>query len=135
MDNKVPDTQGAHHVGLTVPNIEETARFFTELLGWREVGGNPDYPALFVADGNLMITLWEVKSNQPRAFDKNKNIGLHHLALHVDSFERLEEVHETLTTAGVEIEFPPESLRDGPIKHMMCYEPGGIRLEFIHMPR
>jgi hypothetical protein len=32
---------------------------------------------------------------------------------------------------GVRIEFGPEPLRGGPMMHMMCYEPSGIRVEFI----
>ena len=31
----------------------------------------------------------------------------------------------------IEIEFMPELVGAGPRKHMMCYEPGGIRVEFI----
>ncbi|EOX4972304.1 VOC family protein [Vibrio alginolyticus] len=37
-------TKGIHHVGLTVSNLEASAKFFTEQLGWSEVKRNPDYP-------------------------------------------------------------------------------------------
>ena len=41
-------------------------------------------------------------------------------------------MHERLSeTAGVEIEFAPEPLGDGPARHMMCTIPGGIRMELI----
>jgi catechol 2,3-dioxygenase-like lactoylglutathione lyase family enzyme len=130
---KQPLTLGVHHVGLTVPELAPTLRFFTELLGWKEVGGNPDYPAVFVSDGSVMVTLWRVKDPGNAApFDKNNNVGLHHLALRVADLEMLDALYRKLDAAAdVRIEFAPEPLRSGPTRHMMCYEPGGNRIEFI----
>ncbi len=82
-----------------------------------------------------MVTLWEAKSNSPVFFNRKENIGLHHLALSVGSFEDLDTIHNKVSAAGLKVEFPPELLRDGPVKHMMCYEPSGIRIEFICIPR
>ncbi len=127
------DTQGVHHVGLTVSDLVASTAFFTGLLGWNQVGGNPDYPAIFVSDGSVMITLWQAKT--PAAsipFDKNHNVGLHHLAIKVRDLETLDTIYQKLRAAdNVSIEFPPEPLREGPTMHMMCYEPSGIRIEFI----
>ncbi len=59
-------------------------------------------------------------------------IGLHHLALKVASTDALQTLHGKLQDANdVEIEFAPESLGGGPVKHMMTTIPGGIRVEFI----
>jgi catechol 2,3-dioxygenase-like lactoylglutathione lyase family enzyme len=127
----IPLTQGSHHIGLTVSHLEESARFFTDLLGWQEVRRNPDYPAIFVSDGQIMVTLWATKAEPSHGFDKNKNVGLHHVAFRVDSIETLENIHRRLVGAGIHIEFAPELLREGPARHMMCYEPSGIRVEFI----
>lgn len=75
-------TAGIDHVGLTVRNIETTRDFFVQCLGWQIVGEKPDYPAVFVSDGKLIITLWQVKEESaPVAFDRRKSIGLRHLAL------------------------------------------------------
>lgn len=135
MTNKLPITRGCHHIGLTVANLGESAHFFTGVLGWSEVRRDPEYPAVFITDGTLMITLWQVKSDSPGQFDRKQNIGLHHLALQVEDFARLDAIHEKLKAANIKIEFSPQSLRDGPAKHMMCYEPGGIRIEFICIPK
>ena len=125
-------TQGVHHVGLTVSDLEASSQFFTDLLGWQHVGGKPDYPAVFVSDGVVMVTLWQTKDTSDFVmFNKNNNVGLHHLALRVDSLESLNTLHEQLVGAGIEIEFAPELLREGPTQHMMCYEPSGNRIEFI----
>jgi len=126
-----PMTKGIHHLGLTVSRLEESANFFTELLGWKEVRRNNEYPAIFVSDGSIMLTLWQTKEAQPSPFNKNRNVGLHHVALHVQSKKELDSIYKHLLNNKIEIEFSPELLRDGPAQHMMCYEPSGIRVEFI----
>ena len=126
-----PLTNGVHHVGLTVSNLKESAAFFTSLLGWEEVRRNDEYPAIFVSDGKIMVTLWETKEEPETPFNKNKNVGLHHVAFHVESEVALNNIYNIMKKNEVEIEFAPELLRQGPAKHMMCYEPSGIRVEFI----
>ena len=126
-----PLTNGVHHVGLTVSNLKESAAFFTSLLGWEEVRRNDEYPAIFVSDGKIMVTLWETKEEPETPFNKNKNVGLHHVAFHVESEVALNNIYNIMKKNELEIEFAPELLRQGPAKHMMCYEPSGIRVEFI----
>ncbi len=125
-----PLTKGIHHIGLTVSKLEESAKFFISLLGWNEVRRNKEYPAIFVSDGSIMVTLWETKEEPSNQFDKNKNVGLHHVAFHVESEADLNNLYEKLVNSGVKIEFSPELLGPGPAKHMICYEPSGIRIEF-----
>ncbi|WP_281413273.1 VOC family protein [Leptothoe spongobia] len=38
-------TQGAHHIGLTVPNIDATRDFFVNVLEFKQVAERPEYPA------------------------------------------------------------------------------------------
>lgn len=126
-----PITSGIHHLGLTVSKLEESADFFKNLLGWKEVKRREDYPAIFVSDGTIMLTLWAAKDVPALPFDKNRNIGLHHVALTVTNKETLQVVHEKLVNAGVPLEFAPQLLGPGPAMHLMCYEPSGIRVEII----
>ncbi len=128
-----PLTRGVHHVGLTVPSLEETNAFFIDALGFNQIGEVPDYPATFLSDGNIMITLWQAEdAANATPFDRKNVIGLHHLALIVEGQSELDDMHERLqNTAGTSIEFAPESLGGGPTRHMMCNIPGGIRVEFI----
>ncbi len=134
MNQPIPVTKGSHHIGLTVSKLEESAAFFVDVLSWSVVQRDSDYPAIFVTDGILMVTLWEVKSSSPANFNRKENVGLHHLALSVDSFDDLDAIHKNVTAHGLKVEFSPELLRDGPVKHMMCYDPSGIRVEFICIP-
>ena len=124
-------TTGIHHLGLTVSKLEETASFFTSLLGWQEVRRKEDYPAVFVSDGTNLLTLWAIKEDPAVEFNKNKHVGLHHVAFTVESEAMLNDLHKRLTAKGVRMEFVPELLGPGPAKHMMCYEPRGTRIEFV----
>jgi len=97
------------------------------------VGANPDYPVVFVSDGSVMVTLWQAKAPlAATAFDRNNNVGLHHPATRVADLDTLDKIYQKLAAAeNVDIEFAPGPLRAGPASHMMCHEPGGIRIEFI----
>lgn len=132
-ETRLPETRGINHLGLAVRNLDETRAFFVELLGWKESGYDASYPRTAVSDGTVRLTLWQVDHAQDvAAFDRRKNIGLHHLALEVDSEARLHELHRKIAEwPGARVEFAPEPLAGGPRQHMMCSEPGGIRLEFI----
>jgi catechol 2,3-dioxygenase-like lactoylglutathione lyase family enzyme len=123
-------TNGAHHVGLTVPNLEGASHFFIDALGFEQVGEVPDYPAVFLSDGSIMITLWQAESPDAAVpFDRRKNIGLHHLALRATDLSDL--AAELAVRNDVDIEFEPEGLGNTGISHMMCRIPGNIRLELI----
>jgi catechol 2,3-dioxygenase-like lactoylglutathione lyase family enzyme len=126
-------TRGAHHIGLTVPDIAKTGKFFTDTLGFTQVGEIPDYPAVFLSDGVTMITLWGAADPATAvSFDRKNVIGLHHLALTVENVDALESLHGILqSTDDVEIEFAPEPLLGGPTQHLICAIPGGIRVEFV----
>ncbi len=52
-------TKGIHHVGLTTHSLNKTEEFFTEALAWNVVKRDDEYPAVFVSDGHIMLTLWQ----------------------------------------------------------------------------
>lgn len=126
-------TQGAHHIGLTVPDLKQTREFFVGLLNFDQVGEVPDYPAVFLSDGNIMITLWQADDPSTAVqFDRKNVIGLHHFALKVDNSDDLKSLHYKLSVSDdVDVEFAPESLGGSTTQHMMCSIPGGIRMELI----
>ena len=127
------ETLGLNHIGFAVSKLEKTAAFFTKTLGWREAGRRPDYPAIFVTNGEMFVTLWQVENPETAvAFDRRKNVGLHHMAITVKSLEALDALHEKFKAdADIRVEFAPEFLGQGPTTHMMIREPSGLRLEFI----
>lgn len=128
-----PFTRGVHHVGITVPNLEEAQGFFCETLGFDVVGTNPNYPAAFVSDGHTMVTLWQAADpSSATPFDRRANIGLHHLAFSVADETVLNTVFERVKAhPGVTIEFAPTSIFEGSaVRHFICAMPGGVRIEF-----
>lgn len=127
---------GVHHVGLTVSKIQASEDFFTKSLGFSVVGRDREYPAVFLSNGKVLITLWRnADPDQAIEFDRKRNVGLHHLAFEVKSFPALDALHDRFNrTAGVRIEFAPEPLSGTNAKHMIIREPSGNRLEFIHQP-
>lgn len=133
--NKVM-TSGLSHLGLSVSKLEASTDFFIETLGWKLVGEKPNYPAKFVSDGNIVLTLWQIADEQTLVpFNRKTNVGLHHLALAVASTEILDELHQLFLLAeNVDIEFAPELNGKGPTRHMMIREPSGNRIEFTHKP-
>ena len=123
-------TRGINHLGLTVRSLKETTVFFTDILNWTESGYDASYPRTAVTDGSIRLTLWQA-DNDPTSFDRKKNLGLHHLALSVNTEAELNALADKLINSEIEIEFMPELVGQGPRKHMMIYEPGGLRIEFI----
>lgn len=123
--------QGVHHLGLAVSDMKGSCLFFCDLLGWSQVRKIDTYPAVFVSNGVVMFTLWQTYADSS-PFDRKRQVGLHHVALQMDTKEELVELNKTLLASElVDVEFSPEPLRDGPAQHMMCIEPSGIRVEFI----
>lgn len=128
-------TSGINHLGLAVADLQASIDFFVTQLGWEKSGFDPSYPRAAVSDGKLKVTLWQVDHNKPvQSFDRRQNVGLHHLALHIDSEEQLNHLADQLAAVeNVQIEFMPEFMGTGPRKHFICYEPSGIRIEFTWM--
>jgi catechol 2,3-dioxygenase-like lactoylglutathione lyase family enzyme len=137
MENQTVLTCGVDHVGLTVRDLELSKGFFCDCLGWQVVGENPAYPALFVSDGQDRLTLWQVEApGDCVAFDRRRNVGLHHLALKVADLPTLEALFARVAAwPDVVVEFAPEPLGKGPKVHCMVREPGGVRIEFACLPR
>jgi lactoylglutathione lyase len=129
----MPKTRGINHLGLSVLDLERSARFFIEALGWTESGRDDSYPRTAVSDGYIRMTLWQVDHQlRVELFNRRKNVGLHHVALEVESEARLNTLAQELSAwPDVTIEFMPELLGKGPRKHMMFLEPGGNRIELI----
>ena len=127
------ETLDLNHIGLAVSDLEASTAFFIETLGFKPAGGNPDYPANFVFNGGIFVTLWQVTDPEAAIpFDRKNNVGLHHMAINVRDLATLHDLHRRfLEHPHVTVEFGPEFLGNGPTTHMMIRDPSGLRLEFI----
>jgi catechol 2,3-dioxygenase-like lactoylglutathione lyase family enzyme len=137
MQTQPAATVGIDHIGLTVSDLERTRSFFCDCLGWHVFGQNPAYPAVFVTDGHDRVTLWQAETPDTCVpFDRRRNVGLHHLALHVADIDGLDALYARVAAwPGVVVEFAPELLGNGPKTHFMIREPSGVRLEFDCLPK
>lgn len=128
-------TSGVNHIGLAVSDLKATTDFFVSKLGWTESGFDSAYPRTAVTGGKIKITLWQVDhAKTVNTFNRRQNVGLHHLALHIDSEKDLYALAEKLAAVeNASIEFMLELMGSGPRKHFICYEPSGIRIEFSWM--
>ena len=138
MSETVAATQGISHLGLTVPDLETSVRFFTEGLGWSVLGGDPEYPASYIGDGSSVLTLWQALTDEPVPADRENIVGLHHVAFTVETLTKLDELFASLSEyPGVEVEFAPQQnpVGVGPRVHFMIFEPGGNRMEFVCDPK
>lgn len=126
-------TLDLNHIGFAVTKLDDTASFFVDVLGWKPAGGRPEYPAKFVTNGKMFVTLWQVTDpDKAVAFDRKNNVGLHHMAITVRDLPALHDLHRKFVAhKDVIVEFAPEFLGDGPTTHMIIREPSGLRLEFI----
>ncbi len=126
-------TLDLNHIGFAVTKLDDTASFFVDTLGWKPAGGRPEYPAKFVTNGKMFVTLWQVTDPAKAvSFDRKNNVGLHHMAITVRDLPTLHDLHRKFVAhEDVVVEFAPEFLGDGPTTHMMIREPSGLRLEFI----
>jgi len=126
-----PITQGVHHLGLTVSDLEAARDFFVRALHFRLLGENADYPAAFVSDDVTIVTLWSADQYAAQ-FDRRRNIGLHHAAFKVQSLDALKKLHVDLSEwPGLELEGDISAPSGGSIaRHLFIRMPGGPRIEF-----
>ena len=132
--NSENSTEGLDHIGLSVSDLDASTQFFVKVLDFKVRGRDSKYPAVFMNNGHMGLTLWQTDKSST-SFDRKKNVGLHHLAIKVPSFDALESLYQVIKELpNVTIEFSPELSYGGPAKHMMIREPSGNRIELIHRP-
>lgn len=126
-----PITQGVHHLGLTVSDLEAARDFFVKALRFKLLGESADYPAAFVSDDATTITLWAADQNAAQ-FDRRRNIGLHHAAFKVRSIDALKSLYVDLSEwPDLELEGEISAPSEGSAaRHFFIRMPGGPRIEF-----
>jgi hypothetical protein len=90
-------------LGLDGAQLDGNAQLFVDVLGFQQVGEVPNYPAIFVSDGSIVLTLWQaIDPEKATPFDRKNNIGLHHFALKVADLEVLHDLHQTLQNTSID---------------------------------
>lgn len=118
---------GLHHVGVVVENIEASAAWYVDNLGFERLYTFefPSVQAAFIGRGDLRIELFQNEQAAPMAEERRRaqtNLkigGINHFAIEVTD---LDSTVASLQEKGVEIVSTPRDVPNG----------GGSRFAFIH---
>ena len=132
---------GVHHVDLVVSSIERSLPFYRDLLGplgyagMSEVEGERGETIYYLWGPATAIGLREAQTGRATPFDRYE-VGLHHLAIDAVSRAAVDERAEWLRAHGAEIESgPKEYAYQLGYYAVFFYDPDGIKLEIVHVPR
>ncbi|MEU7337626.1 MULTISPECIES: VOC family protein [unclassified Streptomyces] len=115
------------HVGLNVTDLDRSLAFYRDLLGFTLLAEGKEEERRYAflgssdGDGGPVLTLWQ-QARAPYAEDR---AGLHHLALEVDSIDRVRTYESALRAHGVTF------AHEGVVAHREGSASGGI---FFHDP-
>ncbi|MFF1696017.1 VOC family protein [Streptomyces sp. NPDC058257] len=128
------------HIGLNVTDLERSLAFYRDVLGYGVLGEGKEEGRRYAflgessqeggqgsgqeggqGSGRPVLTLWQ----QADAAYCAGNAGLHHLAIEVDTIERVREYEGALRAYGVEFAY------EGVVPHGEGSASGGI---FFHDP-
>lgn len=145
----MPVIRQPHHIGLQVSDLEESLRFYRDLLGFEpifrwnpqadyigELVGYPEvdlHAAILRPPGSeVFLELLEYRNVERRPVDtRTANPGTAHTAYLV---EDLDGLYERLVAAGVRAVSPPVTPTIGPNKGgraVYLMDPDGIRVELM----
>ncbi len=132
---------GVHHVDLVVSSIERSLPFYRDLLGplgyagISEVEGERGETIYYLWGPSTAIGLREAQTRRTTPVDRYE-VGLHHVAIDAVSRAAVDERAEWLREHGAEIESGPnEYAYQLGYYAVFFYDPDGIKLEIVHVPR
>jgi catechol 2,3-dioxygenase-like lactoylglutathione lyase family enzyme len=130
--------RGLHHFAWRCRDAEETRRFYEDILGLPlahlirsdivpSTGEHCPYVHIFFRlDDGSFIAFFDLGDDLASDPSPNTPMWVNHLALRVDSVERLQQARERLQAAGVEV----VGITDHKfIQSIYFFDPNGIRLE------
>lgn len=143
---------GCDHIGITVRDVERSARFYEESLGFvpverwsraepyvqRVVGYYPDVTleivVLQIPGSPVLLEILEYQGVETAPVDPaSGNPGTAHFCLFVDN---LDDLYARLKAKGVEFVSEVETATAGPIKGgrlVYMIDPDGIRVELVEL--
>lgn len=122
------------HIVLYVANLERSAKFYREVLGWKSLGRPGEFKAEAFSSGRTHHELLLIEvGEEAEPLNKGHRLGLYHFGLKVgDSDEDLKEALRVLQEAEV----PLIGATDHTVTHSLYIEdPDGNEIElYIDVP-
>lgn len=118
------------HVALRVRDVEQAARFYSEVLGLTLRRGGQRIAFLGIReDASHEIALMPLPADAPGP--DPARVGMYHMAWEMPSFEALEALHRRLIEHGVRIAGYSDSTSSA---NVMFFDPEGNELEALWEP-
>jgi len=120
--------QRLNHAVLYVRDVERSARFYTELLGFRTVMEVPGRAAFLLAagsDNDHDLGLFSIGAAARQSDAGRSTVGLYHLAWEVDTLAELKRIRAVLKEAGSLVGESDHSTT----KALYAKDPDGIEFE------
>lgn len=123
-------THGVHHIALICHDVEETVRFYQELLGFPlvELVENRDYAGsshfFFDIGHHNLLGFFDFPGHEHPEFQETIG-GVQHIALSV-SAEQFAEARQRLDAAGIKYLGPDRGIDDS----LYFRDPNGLNVEF-----
>jgi len=131
--------RGIHHLGLTVRDVDASAAWYVEVLGFRRVGefasADGSRRKVFLRHDGLdaWLGLTQHRDNDGGAFDETR-VGLDHLAFAVSDRAELDRWAQRLTDASV-THSPIDQANSIPGAYVLVFrDPDNIQLELFADP-
>jgi catechol 2,3-dioxygenase-like lactoylglutathione lyase family enzyme len=138
-DGHVTDIVGIHHLGLTVSDVERSARWYQDVLGFERIGQFGDATSerrkIFLRHPGIGARLGLVEhwTSSKRPFDETES-GLDHLAFAVSSRGELERWARRLDQLGVRFSPIAASLSIPGAAVIVLRDPDNVQLELFADP-
>ena len=124
-------TTGIHHITLRVNDMEESRRFYQDVLGF-DVQTPQDDIYYFVSGQTIVVLSPPLPGTPDGDRFSEYRIGVDHLAFTVQDRTELERLVASLREAGVETEGIEVEPKLGLNKEYVCFrDPDNVQLEFF----
>jgi len=119
---------GIRHVALNVRDVQESLRFYSDILGMK-LEWMPDPDNAYLTSGQDNLALHKL----PAGIQLGKNQLVHHIGVVVRRPEDVDKWAERLRNHGVTLAQEPKTHRDG-ARSFYFHDPDGLLIQLLYHP-